>query len=202
MLYSQIWDFVAESFILRLNELEGLDATCRVNSPGGSVFAGWGMIAAVIEFTGTLKIKVDGMAASMAAYLIIFVADVECSDVSQFLLHPAQGDVRNDEDQKFLDDVNRSLKSKMKQKFNADIFLSVTGHTIDDMFEKNIDIRLNAKQAKKIGLVKKINRLDPADQQAFIRLAACGHFEEEMKTPEEGKSESVDWENILNNLKN
>jgi len=200
LLYFQIWDFIAMEFIEKLNEYEGKEATIRINSPGGNVFAGWGMIAAVKEFTGKLIVKVDGVAASMAAYIVLFCDNVECVDVSRFMLHPARGYVETDDDQVFLDSVNVDLKTKMKKKFNAELFESVTGHTIDAMFKDNLDIWLNAKQAKKLGMVKKINRLDPADQQAFTQLVACGRFEEETKAPEEGKDKSVNWGNILSNI--
>jgi len=200
LLYFQIWDFIAMEFVEKLNEYEGTEATIRINSPGGNVFAGWSMIAAIKEFTGKLTIKVDGVAASMAAYIVLFAENVECVDVSRFMLHPARGYVKDDADQLLLDSVNKELMAKMKKKFNAETFESVTGHTIEDMFKDNLDIWLNAKQAKKLGMVKKINRLDPADQQAFTKLVACGRFEGETKTPEGGQSKSVNWENILNNI--
>lgn len=200
LLYFQIWDFIAMEFVEKLNEYEGTEATIRINSPGGNVFAGWSMIAAIKEFTGKLTIKVDGVAASMAAYIVLFAENVECVDVSRFMLHPARGYVKDDADQLLLDSVNKELMAKMKKKFNAETFESVTGHTIEDMFKDNLDIWLNAKQAKKLGMVKKINRLDPADQQAFTKLVACGRFEGETETPEGGQSKSVNWENILNNI--
>jgi len=202
LLYFQIWDFIAQEFIGKLNEFEGEDATIRINSPGGNVFAGWGMIAAIQEFTGKLTVKVDGVAASMAAYIVLFCENVECVDVSRFMLHPARGYVETDEDQAFLDGVNADLKAKMKLKFNAELFESVTKHTIDAMFKDNLDIWLNAKQAKKLGMVKKVNRLDPVEQQAFTRLVACGSFAEEAIAPEGGASKSVNWENVLSNFNN
>lgn len=201
LLYFQIWDFIAAEFIQKLNEFEGKDTTVRINSPGGSVFAGWGMIAAIKEFTGNLIVKVDGVAASMACYIVLFCENAECVDTSRFMLHPARGYVETDDDQKLLDDINKDLKAKMNQKFDASLFESVTGHSIDEMFEKNIDIWLNAKQAKKLGLVNKINRLDTSEQQAFSKMVACGRFADEKPTPEGGKDE-VNWENIVNHFKN
>lgn len=200
LLYFQIWDFIAMEFVQKLNEYEGEEATIRINSPGGNVFAGWGMIAAVKEFTGNLTVKVDGVAASMAAYIVLFCDNVECVDVSRFMLHPARGYVENDDDQKFLDDVNRDLKAKMKLKFDEALFEDITGHSIDAMFSENLDIWIKAKDAKKLGMVSKINRLDPSEKKAFTQLAACGRFEGETKTPEGGQSDSVNWENVLNNI--
>lgn len=196
----QIWDFVAQEFITKLNEFEGKDATIRINSPGGNVFAGWGMIAAIKEFTGNLIVKVDGVAASMAAYLVLFCDNVECVDVSRFMLHKARGYAESDEEKEFLNSVNRDLRSKMEQKFDSALWLEVTGFSIADVFEKDIDVWLTAKQAKKLGMVKKINRLDPSEMQAFTQMVACGRFEEEETTPKAGAKIEVNWVKILNNF--
>ena len=195
LLYFQIWDFIAQGFIEKLNEYEGQDATIRINSPGGNVFAGWGMIAALKEFTGNLTVKVDGVAASMAAYITLFCDNVECVDVSRFMLHPARGYVETDEDKAFLASVNKDLRDKMEQKFPGSLFADVTGTSIDEMFNDNKDVWITAKQAKKLGLVKKINRLDTSEVAAFSKMVACGSFTGEIEAPGAGDS-SVNWENV------
>lgn len=200
LLYYQIWDFVAQEFIEKLTEFEGQDTEIRINSPGGNVFAGWGMTSVLQEFTGNLTIKVDGVAASMAAYLLLFQDNVECLDISKIMLHPAYGKVDSEDDQAFLDSVNNNLKSKMKQKFNAETFEKIAGYTIDEMFSENKELWLDAKQAKKLGIVQKINRLDPANQQAFAKFAACGNFTDAIAAAEGGE-QGVNWENIAEALK-
>jgi ATP-dependent Clp protease protease subunit len=195
LLYYQIWDFVAQEFIEKLSNYDGEDTEIRINSPGGNVFAGWGMTAVVSEFEGKLTAKVDGVAASMAAYLLLFCDNVECLDISKIMLHPASGHVESEEDQSFLDSVNKDLKAKMKLKFNAETFEKIAGYTIDEMFSENKELWLNAKQAKKLGIVNKINRLDPANQQAFAKFAACGNFTDAIAAAEGGEPD-VNWSNI------
>ena len=46
LLYSGIYSFTAEAFIEQMNMLDKKEPVCiRANSPGGSVFAGWGIIS-------------------------------------------------------------------------------------------------------------------------------------------------------------
>ena len=83
LLYNPIFSFVAEEFINAINDAGDEDITIRVNSPGGSVFAGWGMAAALSE-KKNVTVKVDGVAASMAFYLLLF-ADIMKMEVLSFI---------------------------------------------------------------------------------------------------------------------
>ncbi|MEE9574336.1 MAG: hypothetical protein V3W20_14870 [Candidatus Neomarinimicrobiota bacterium] len=106
--------------------------------------------------------------------------NVEALDVSTFRLHRADGFVDSDQDKALLDKINKDLRAKMLKKINPEIFKEVTGHTINEMFdsEKRIDIDLDAKQAKKIGLINKIIRLEPrqiaAMNKKFVAFADFG----------------------------
>lgn len=166
-LYSPIYDFVAESLISAMNE-NPEELTMRVNSPGGSVFSNYGICAKMQEH-GNVTCKVDGAAMSSAANLLPYAKSVECLDVSTFLLHRADMYVESDSDKEFLARINKDLRAKLLARVDAVIFKEVTGFTIDEMFdsEKRIDIMLDAKQAKKIGLVQKINKLTPSEVEAF-----------------------------------
>jgi ATP-dependent protease ClpP protease subunit len=167
-LYSPIYDFVAVDLIAAIEEHSGEDITLRVNSPGGSVFSNYGICAKMTEH-GAVNVKVDGAAMSSGANLLPYAKFVECLDVSTFLLHRADMYVENDADKAFLAKINKDLKAKLLMKVDQDTFKEVTGHTIEEMFnsETRIDIFLDAKQAKKIGLVDKITKLSPADVTAF-----------------------------------
>lgn len=166
-LYSPVYDFVAESLISTMNE-NPEELTMRVNSPGGSVFANYGICAKMQEH-GNVICKVDGAAMSSAANLLPYAKSVECLDVSTFLLHRADMYVESDADKAFLTRINKDLRTKLLARVDAVIFKEVTGFSIDEMFdsEKRIDIMLDAKQAKKIGLVQKINKLTPSEVEAF-----------------------------------
>jgi ATP-dependent protease ClpP protease subunit len=177
-LYSGIYDFVAENLIQQMNEADGEDIVIRVNSPGGNVFAGWGIIAKMAEHTAKVNLKVDGAAMSMAAVLPLYATSTEALDVSTFMLHRADMYVDSPEDQAFLDKVNKDLRSKMQAKINDEALIKLKGVGIKNLFEdeKRIDLFLTAKEAKQIGLITKINKIDPKEASAFndrfMRIAA------------------------------
>ena len=173
-LYSGIYPFTAQALIEGMEEAGEDSVTIRINSPGGDVFAGWGIVAKMTERTAPTKVKVDGCAMSMAVMPVVFSNDVECTDVSTFMIHRAAMTVENDEDQAFLDDVNKNLRAKLESKIDSNVLMEVTkaqgkysdypeGISIANLFEdeKRIDLLLNAKEAKKIRLVNKINKLTP-----------------------------------------
>lgn len=178
-LYSHIYDFVAESFIAQMEANKTEDVVIRGNTPGGNVFAGWGMIAKIQEHEGKVKMKVDGYVASMGTIVLAFVDDTEALDVSRIHLHRADGYVNSPEDQKFLDGVNKDLRAKLTSKIDADKFSEITGKTIDDLFDskERIDVWLTAKQAKQVGLIKKIVKLDPTEIAAINRMSIAASIE-------------------------
>lgn len=163
------------------------DLTLRVNSPGGQVLAGWGIIAKMNERKGKTNIKVDGGAMSMAAMLCVYADSVECLDVSTFMLHRASGYVENPEDQAWLDRVNKDLRSKLESKLDSKILKDLTGYSIKDLFEgdKPVDLFMDAKTAKSVGLVDKINKVNPKEIKAFndklFQAAAIGMPDEPIK---------------------
>jgi ATP-dependent Clp protease protease subunit len=171
-LYSPIYDFVAESFISQMEENKTQDIEIRANTPGGNVFAGWGMIAKIKEHEGNVKMKVDGYVASMGTIVLVYVDDTEALDVSRIHLHRADGYVNSPEDQKFLDGINKDLRAKLTSKIDADKFKEITGKSIDDLFDSKdrIDVWLTAKQAKQVGLIKRIVKLDPTEIAAINRM--------------------------------
>jgi len=89
LLYSPIFNFTAEFFIRELEEFKDEDVVARLHTPGGDVLAAWGMIAKALEHPNKFSIKVDGQAASMGAYLLLFFDDVSALNFSRFTLHRA-----------------------------------------------------------------------------------------------------------------
>ena len=182
LLFTPIYSYTAEAFVNKLLEVDANeDQEYWINSPGGSVFAGYSILGALQERTGKNNAKVFGSADSMLAYMLLFMDNVEALDTSTFRLHRADGYVDNDQDKAFLAKVNKDLRAKMEKKINSEIFKEVTGHTFNEMFDpsKRIDIDLDAKQAKKIGLINKIIRLEPTQIAAMSeRLIAFADFQE------------------------
>lgn len=182
-LYNPLYSFIAEGLIAQLDEYMGTDVVIRSNTPGGSVFASYGICAKIQEH-GDVTIKVDGNASSMGVFMLLFAKRVECLDVSSFTLHRADGPVSTPEDQAFLDKINRDLKAKMLARVDKAKFKEVTGFSVEEMFdpEKRIDINVNAKQAKEIGLVQKITKLSPAEIEAFNKNFAIAATAENKPT--------------------
>lgn len=185
-LYSPIYDFVAESLIAQMEENCDSDITLRMNCPGGSVLSGWGIIAKMQERKGVkTNIKVDGSAMSMACYSLLFATGaVECLDVSKFMFHPADMYVSNESAQAFLDSMNKDLRKAMEAKMDTVEFKKITGYSIAEMFENKDcpDLFLSAKQAKSLGLVTKINKLNLDEAKAINeRMFAVA----EVKEPKE-----------------
>lgn len=172
-LYSPIYDFVAESFISQMEENKTQDIDIRGNTPGGNVFAGWGMVAKILEHEGHVKMKVDGYVASMGTIILVFVDDTEALDVSRIHLHRADGYVNSPEDQAFLNGINKDLRAKLTAKIDAAKLKELKGITIDDLFnpDKVTDVWLTAKEAKAIGLIKKIVKISPTEIAAINRMS-------------------------------
>lgn len=185
LIYSPIYDFVAEQFIKELNEAGDADLTVRVNSPGGSVFAGWGMIAKSKEYKGNIKVKVDGNASSMASVFLLFHKDVEALEVSKFTLHRASVYNPSAQDKLLLDSINSDIRKAFESKLHIPRFEQIAGCSMDEFFTSDdvIDVYINAQQAAEIGLIDKIV---PMDANAFndisMRIAAVAKKETKPKS--------------------
>jgi len=168
-LYSGIYDFTAERLIESMEEFKDEDISIRINSPGGNVFAGWGIASKMREHKGKVNIKVDGIAASMAAVLLPFANFVEVSDVTRIMIHKASGYAETEAEKELLDSINSEMKAKLKSKINNQKLKELKGYTIDSLFnaEERVDLWLTAKEAKAVGLVDKINKLNTSEAKAF-----------------------------------
>ena len=169
LLYTGFSNSTAESFIDKMEMASAEDVTLRLNTDGGDVQSGFGMIAKFAEHKGKKTIKVDGKANSMGAFFLAFADNVEALDVSQIILHRAAYPSYIEAREGFKDSpqydevvkINDNLKAGLIAKIDIVEFEKITGATMDSMFsmESRIDISLTPIQAKKIGLVNKVNKL-------------------------------------------
>ena len=203
LLYSAIYDFTAETFIEKLDAAKDSDITLRINTPGGDVQAGFGMIAKFAEHKGVKTIKVDGKANSMGAFFLAYADKVEVLDVSEIVLHraayPSWVEAREDfKDSPAFDAVvkiNNDLRKGLEAKIDVDAIEKATKTSMDEMFsmESRIDVSLTPVQAKKIGLVSKINKLT-SEMSAEIRgnsFAIAAEFGVDVKELQEIKADKV-----------
>ncbi len=167
-LYSPIYSFVAESVLSQIEDNMENEVTLRVLTPGGSVFAAYGIYTKMKEH-GNITLKVDGAADSAGSFLPLYAKNTECLNVSRFTFHRADMFVENEQEQSLLDGVNKDLKAQMLKKIDADKWLEVTGITIEQLFDPatRIDVTLTGKQAKEVGLVQKVINLTPEVEKSL-----------------------------------
>ncbi|MFA6057295.1 MAG: ATP-dependent Clp protease proteolytic subunit [Taibaiella sp.] len=183
LIYSGIYSWTVADIITRLEEAKDSDIRCRVNSPGGEVYYAYGLIAKYMEHTKNKQMQVDGIAASAAAFLCCCSDETECLDVSTFLFHRAAFPSWIENDPEYFTEsrrseitkINKDLRAIMEGKFTAELWQKVTGVSLDDLFslESRMDVTLDAKQAKKLGLVNKINSITP-EKKAEIESLVMG----------------------------
>lgn len=178
LIYGVIWSHMAAEFLTQLGDFEGDELVVRVNSPGGEVVYGWGIISKFNEFVGKKTIKVDGQAHSMGAFICAYADNVEAIDTAQFVIHRAAypkwlesaENFIDSAQQSLLEETNKSLMTAFKNKIDVPAFEKMKGIKVKDLFamkDKNgnhsrIDITLTAQEAKKIGLVDKVVKITPA----------------------------------------
>lgn len=169
LLYGRISDYSAVDFITALDEAKGTDITVRMNTMGGDVEAGYGMVAKLAEHKKGKTVKVDGKANSMGLYALCYVEDAECLDVSTATLHRAgtwleqYPDMMTDAMWDSLNKMNANLRKALEAKIDVLKFTQLKGVTLDQVFSNDgrIEVELNAEEMKAIGLVKRINKITP-----------------------------------------
>lgn len=179
LLYTDIYSYSSAEFIRQLDAVTGEEVTVRVNTDGGDPQYAWGMISKFIEFQGKKLIKVDGKARSMGAYFLCYVDDAECLDISEFVLHRAAAAswIENDPEQMklygpFLDQINKYLRAGLEAKIDVAKLKELKGVTMNQLFSMDgrVEITLNAKEAKQIGLVNRIVSITPAKKKEIKAL--------------------------------
>lgn len=186
LLYGSIYSQSAIEFITSINEVVDEDLTIRINSGGGEVTYGWGMITKYIEFSGKKYVKVDGQASSMAAAFLLYCESSEAVDVSQFVLHRAayspwyEKEFMTEDERKGLISMNKSLESAFRAKIDVAKFEEIAGFSLKDMFslDDRKDITITAQQAKQIGLINKVVKITPERQakvNAIVERVAASH---------------------------
>lgn len=193
LLYGSIYSWSASEFIEAINDTESEDITVRINSDGGEVRFGWGMIAKFSELTGKKLVKNDGGAHSMAAFFFCYADDAEAIDTADFTFHRAaypswieQNPEYFDEDLKAsLTRINNNLRKAFEAKIDVPLFEKLKNVTVDELFsmESRKDVTLTAQEAKKVGLINRVIPITPkkkAEIDAHLIQAAVkfpGHKE-------------------------
>lgn len=171
LIYGAIYSFSAEDFINQINLGKSEDVTVRINSDGGEVRYGWGMIAKFSELTGKKIVKNDGEANSMGALFFCYADDCEAIDTATFGFHRAgypawfenDPELFNEDAKADLAYMNKKLRAALEAKVDVDKFNGLGYGTIEEMFSMDDRkfIVLNAKEAKSVGLIDRITTITP-----------------------------------------
>lgn len=84
-------DITPAKVIAALKEADGKDMSIYLNTPGGSVYAGAAINAALSRYDGQLTIYADGIVASAGTWFLDPAQHVVVSQMSLMMIHPAQG---------------------------------------------------------------------------------------------------------------
>lgn len=166
LLYTSIFSDTAINFtdqVLATPEDEKLKIW--INTPGGSTNAGFAMLASVQEHKSDNEMTVTGNADSFGFFMLLFGDHNRAYDTSSFMIHRAASfweDFMSEEELKDIEAVNKTIRKKLEARIDEDIFEKVTKKSFDDIFDMKtrLDVRLTARQAKKIGLIDEVVKLD------------------------------------------
>jgi Protease subunit of ATP-dependent Clp proteases len=158
-----------------------------INSPGGDVFEGRAIMAAINRFEGKTIAHIDSLCASAATSIALACNEVEMSDGAFFMIHNASGMVWGD-------------KTAMRE--TADLLEKVEGAIINDYTTKtgkdaeqviawmDAETWFTAAEAIENGFV---DRLAPtAKAKNTWNLAAFANVPESLLKPEEPEGKPVD----------
>lgn len=89
LLYSEIgfWGIMAADFVRDLAGVTAKVINLRVNSPGGSVFDGLAIQAALAAHPAKIIAHVDGWAASIASVIIMAADEIRIGEAAQIMIH-------------------------------------------------------------------------------------------------------------------
>lgn len=184
LIYSPLWDFTAEMVVKQLNEVpESEDLTIRLNTPGGGTNAAWAIISKLSERSGKLTGIIDGQAMSMGAIMLVFFDEVIANDTSRIMFHKAAFPSwmePSESELKTLKTINAQFKEKLTKKTKGK---DGAKEFIAKVFEPDVrnDVEVTPMEAKKLGIVDKVRKLEPKAEYIDMQIAAI--VESKKETP-------------------
>ncbi|EJR6901921.1 MULTISPECIES: head maturation protease, ClpP-related [Bacillota] len=149
------------------------DITVWINSPGGDVFAAAQIYNMLMEYTGKVTVKIDGLAASAASVIAMAGGDVYMSPVSMLMIHnPSTIAIGDSEEmlraKALLDEVKESIINAYELK--TGLSRTKLSHLMD------AESWMNANKALELGFADKIMFMesetpDLTDSLIFSRMA-------------------------------
>ncbi len=179
------------------------NVTVWINSPGGDVFAAAQIYNMLMDYTGKITVKIDGLAASAASVIAMAGGDVYMSPVSMLMIHnPSTVAIGDSEEmlraKALLDEVKESIINAYELK--SGLSRAKISHLMD------AETWMNANKAIELGFADKIlfaeGEPTPADTMIFSRMAVTASLisrlpkapKSKAGTPIDGaKATPVEW---------
>jgi ATP-dependent Clp protease protease subunit len=129
------------------------NVTVWINSPGGDVFAAAQIYNMLMEYTGNVTVKIDGIAASAASVIAMAGGEVHMSPVSMLMIHnPSTIAIGDSEEmlraKALLDEVKESIVNAYELK--SGLSRAKLSHLMD------AETWMNANKAVELGFADKI----------------------------------------------
>ena len=165
---TQIDDYTANTLQAQLLYLDsvdpGKDISIYINSPGGSVTAGLGIYDTMQFISSDVATICTGMAASMAAVLLVSGAEGKRSALthSRVMIHQPLGGVQGQ-----ASDIAIEAKEIMKFKKELYTMISEHSHTPYEKVWKDSDRNywMTADEAKEYGMIDSVLKRKPNDKE-------------------------------------
>jgi ATP-dependent Clp protease, protease subunit len=163
LLYGALYDWTAEYIVREINMFDDMDdLTMRMDTPGAYVLKGNVILSKLADRKGGIQFFVDGQAASMGAFMLLYGQNNVGSEESIYVFHKAAFEPwyePTEDDQKEL----KALNARMKARMEARLFDNAkTKALIKKVFEPDVrnNVKLSATEALEIGLITEIKPLD------------------------------------------
>lgn len=148
----QYFGVSAEDLAKELDNLRGKAVKLRINSPGGDVFDGRAMYAAIRQH-GNVTAQIDGLAASAATYVAMAAKSITMVDGGFMMIHNAWTFAFGNKND-FIELAD--LLDKFDESIMND-YIKKTGKSKEDLIAMmNAETWMNASEAKEMGFIDSI----------------------------------------------
>ena len=144
------------------------NVTVWINSPGGDVFAAAQIYNMLMEYTGPVTVKIDGIAASAASVIAMAGGEVHMSPVSMLMIHNQSTVAWGDSEEmlrakSLLDEVKESIINAYELK--TGLSRTKLSHFMDN------ETWMNANKAIELGFADKIMFADDEEEDTKTELS-------------------------------
>lgn len=176
----------------QLEQANGEDLDIEINSGGGSVFAGSEIYTAIKSYTGSVTVKIVGLAASAASVIAMAGKKILMSPTAQMMIHNvstyAEGDHRE------MEHTAEILKSANDTIANA--YRIKSGKSQEDLLKMmDEETWMTSKKAKELGLIDEVMFEDEnllvasIDQSGMLPPEVINKIRNTIKSPQENKAD-------------